>query len=116
MKFYFTELDDLQYDLLTDILFEEHIPFKLVASKNKSIGHVHFSSSFTLFCPMINDVKDICIDTSLEKFDFIKYLLDCRLRQFNKQQKIIDKLEDCLRLSTKKSTKSKRTCADLLNS
>ena len=116
MKFYFTELDGLQYDLLTDILFEEHIPFKLVASNNKNIGHVHFSSSFTLFCTMINDVKDICIDTSLEKFDFIKYLSDCRLQQVNKQQKIIDKLEDCLRLSTKKSTKSKRTCADLINS
>lgn len=91
MKFYLYQKNKFETDVLTNILTDYHIPYEIKENEIPIFSPIDDLPMFYLV------TFDIIIDTTLEKFDYIKFL-------FEKQKKIIAKLNKCFK---KKSYKKK---------
>lgn len=94
MRFIFNEKNKFEVDIITDILDSENIRYRINENKPEiPIG--------VLFCYPVLSTYDITIDVSLEKFDFIKKLIEDRIG-------VLTNLEKCYAIQNSKDNISNR--------
>lgn len=97
MKFYFLDKNAFEADVICSVLESENIRYKFVDHKVSS-----YTTSFVPIAFIVSEPTfSIVIDTSLEHWDFLKFLIKKKFKQIKKQQKQINKLERCLNLEQK---------------
>ena len=110
MKFYFN--DGGCFDILENILYREKITYNYEYEDDTTCGSV----VWTPFGASINykQIKCIVIDTDLEHYDFIKFLLKKELKKEKKKDKMLKKLENCYKLTTKNTKKKDDKQEDII--
>ena len=97
MKFYFSDKNAFEAEVICSVLESENIRYNFVDYKDSS-----YTTTFMPTVFMISEPKfSIVIDTSLEHWDFLQFLIKKKFKQIKKQQKQINKLEKCLSLEQK---------------
>lgn len=87
MIFYFNDKNDFEKRIIDDILCEHHIKHKIITN------HIPYDSEEEEdFIDEIYIISyDIQVDTSLEMFDYLKWLVDKRIIQVVKLNKCFKK-------------------------
>lgn len=80
MKFIFTDKNPIETDIITDILTDEHISYKVIEQRVPIIAMPFVHTELITY--------DIEINTTLEYFDFVN-------RIANEKMKVLIKLEKC---------------------
>ena len=93
MEFVFIDKNKVEKELITDILYEEKIPYKI--SKQK-IEHVFFDEIEEEELFYVEEIFDIHINTDLNHYDYLTYLI-------NKKTKQLDILENSFLLKLKEN-------------
>ena len=97
MKFIFPDKNPIETDIITDILTDEHISYRVSTSQ---ITTIYYGYGVTVQTFKYN----IEVNTIIEKFEFIKFLAKKAMKKRKKRFKQIQELEKCY---TKKYKKGK---------
>ena len=106
MKFYFSDKNAFEAEIICSVLDSENIRYKVYSEEEtSSIQYVGFM--MTTCC--VSELKySIAINTSLDQWDFLNYLIRKEIKYAKKYQKQIDKLEKCLELSEENKKQAKK--------
>lgn len=101
MKFVFPDKCEIETDIITSILTDEKIPYKI--KRNVSENHIENDEEEFV---IVEELFDIICYTDLDHFDYVKYIA-C--------QKLINiiKLERCLSKKNRNVSKTKKTVASV---
>lgn len=99
MIFYFTDKNDFEKRIIEDILSDNHIGYKVITN--------YIDAEITADDKEYDDIYivsyDIKINTSLEMFDYLKWLVDKRIIQVVKLNKCYRKREKRHKVSKDKN-------------
>lgn len=98
MKFVFTDKNSIETDIIIDILTDEHISYKVIEQRVPIIV-IPF-----VFTELI--IYDIEINTTLEQFDFVQFLLKKAIKKQKKIFKQINLLEKCYNKKGKRRSRN----------
>lgn len=90
MKFVFTDKNPIETDIITDILTDERISYKVVEQHTPIMSMPFVATELITY--------NIEVNTSLEYFDFVNCIA-------NEKMKILTKLEMCYNKKCKKKSK-----------
>ena len=101
MKFVFTDKNPVETDIITNILTDEHISYKVIEQR------VPIVVMPFVFTELI--IYDIEINTTLEQFDFVNFLFKKAMKKQKKIFKQINLLEKCYNKKGKRRSRNEET-------
>lgn len=98
MKFIFTDKNPIETDIIIDILADEHINYKVIEQRVPIIVMPFVFTELIIY--------DIEINTTLEQFDFVQFLLKKAIKKQKKIFKQINLLEKCYNKKGKRRSRN----------
>lgn len=107
MKFTFLDKTDKELDLIISILKDESISYRIQRDEYTNVSFSPFGICYT---STSSNTSNVVVDTTLEKFDYLNFVFEKKLKSVKKSEKKVEKLERCFNLkSTKKKLVRKET-------